>query len=273
MSTDTSPATNPMPPNWQQAERQDTPANQNQVPWNPWLGAIFIPVIFFVTQFVAGLALSAYPYFKHWTNQKSHDWLTGSVSAQFIYILLAESLVIGSIYALLRHYKVGWASIGLGRLPKWGDVGSALLVVIPYYLIFMAMTYFASTYIPSFNADQQQQIGFNNVHGGFSLTMTFISLVILPPLAEEIMVRGFLYSSLKKAMKIIYAAIITSLIFGAAHLPEGGAAGPLWIGALDTFILSLFLIYLREKTGSLWSSMTLHAIKNGLAFVLIFMVR
>jgi membrane protease YdiL (CAAX protease family) len=29
---------------------------------------------------------------------------------------------------------------------------------------------------------------------------------------------------------------------------------------------------LREKTGGLWSSMTLHAIKNGIAFVALFVL-
>ena len=60
--------------------------------------------------------------------------------------------------------------------------------------------------------------------------------------------------------------------WGSAHLPEGGAAGPLYIAAIDTFILSLFLIYLREKTGSLWSSMTLHATKNGVAFMVLYVL-
>ena len=123
---------------------------------------------------------------------------------------------------------------------------------------------------PGLNVNQQQDIGFTNVHGAGALILTFISLVILPPLAEEIMVRGFLYSTLKKAMPALSAVLLTSALFAAAHLPEGGAAGPLYIAALDTFVLSLVLIYLREKTGSLWGSITLHATKNGIAFVALF---
>ena len=58
----------------------------------------------------------------------------------------------------------------------------------------------------------------------------------------------------------IAAARLGDELFAVAHLPEGGAAGPLYIAALDTFVLSLVLIYLREKTGSLWASITLHAV-------------
>ena len=84
------------------------------------------------------------------------------------------------------------------------------------------------------------------------------------------MVRGFLYSSFKKGLPTAAAVIVTSAIFASAHLPEGGGGGLLWIAAVDTFILSLVLIYLREKTGALWASMTLHALKNGVAFVALF---
>jgi hypothetical protein len=84
------------------------------------------------------------------------------------------------------------------------------------------------------------------------------------------MVRGFLYSSLKKALPVVWAVVLTSGIFAIAHLSGGGATGPLYIAALDTFVLSLVLIYLREKTGGLWASITLHAIKNGIAFMALF---
>ena len=36
---------------------------------------------------------------------------------------------------------------------------------------------------------------------------------------------------------------------------------------IDTFILSLTLIWLREKTGRLYASMGLHGLKNFIAFI------
>jgi membrane protease YdiL (CAAX protease family) len=102
------------------------------------------------------------------------------------------------------------------------------------------------------------------------LTLTFISLVILPPLVEETLMRGYLYGSLRKNMSKIGAALVTSIIFASAHLEFGSGAPLLWIAALDTFVLSLFLVYLREKTGSLWAGMLVHALKNGIAFASLF---
>lgn len=246
-------------------------ASSATINWNPWLGVVFVIVIFFVTQAVAGLVVSIYPLLHHWTSGSASDWLQNSVYAQFCFILLAEALVIGSLYLFLRLYRRSFRTIGLLK-PRWRDLRYGLLAVPAYYVVYLIVVSVASRLIPGLNVDQQQQIGFNNVHGALPLVLTFISLVILPPFTEELMVRGFLYSSFRKAMRIVPAAIITSLLFAAAHLSEGGPAGPLYIAAIDTFILSLFLIYLREKTGSLWSSITLHASKNCVAFVVLFVL-
>jgi membrane protease YdiL (CAAX protease family) len=247
------------------------PAFVPTVPWKPWLGLLFVIVIYYASQAISGLLLYAYPWLRHWPHSQAIDWLDNSVGAQFIFVVLAEAFALGAIYLFLKRYKLGFAGIGLKR-PRWSDPIYGLLAVVPYFIIYLLTVGVVSHFVPGLNIDQQQQIGFSNVHGSLQLLMAFISLVILPPLAEEIMVRGFLYSTLKKALPTVTAVIVTSAIFASAHLPEGGAAGPLYIAALDTFILSLFLIYLREKTGSLWASITLHAAKNGIAFAALFVL-
>lgn len=246
-----------------------TTGRSPKVPWNPWWALLFAVVVFYGAQFAAGAVVTVYPWLKHWSSAQATDWLNNSVGAQFAFILLAEALTVGAIYYFLKRYKLGLSAIGLKR-PRWRDLAYGLSAVLPYYLLYLLTVGVVGHFVTGLNVNQQQQIGFADVHGSVPLVLTFISLVILPPIAEEIMVRGFLYSSLKKALPLVWAVIGTSAIFAIAHLPEGGSAGPLYIAALDTFVLSLVLIYLREKTGSLWASITLHAIKNGIAFVALF---
>lgn len=241
------------------------------VPWHPVLGLLFIFFLYYVSQFIGGAAVSIYPIIKHWTTAQANDWLSSSVTAQFVYILIAEATAIGAIYLFLKRYRTKLSIIGL-RKPRWSDLGYGLLAVIPYYALYLIAQSVISHFVPSLNVNQAQEIGFTNVNGTLPLVLTFISLVVLPPITEEIMVRGFLYSSLRKAMPLIYAALLTSFAFAIAHLPEGGASGPLYIAAIDTFVLSMVLIWLREKTGGLWASITLHAIKNGIAFVALFIL-
>lgn len=235
----------------------------------PWLGVVFVFFVYYASQIIAGNLLLLYPVLRHWSSSQTQHWIDHSIGAQFTFILFAEALTIGAIYWFLRRYRVGFGRIGLKR-PRWSDPLYGLAAVPVYYVIYLLSVGVISHFVPALNVNQQQQIGFNDVHGTLPLLMTFVSLVVLPPLAEEIMVRGFLYGTLKKAMPVMYAAVLTSALFAAAHLPEGGSGGPLYIAALDTFVLSLVLVYLREQTGSLWASITLHAVKNGVAFLSLF---
>ena len=179
------------------------------VPWNALWGVIFVLLVFFASQLVGGLVLSIYPALHHWTARHANDWINNSVNAQFVYILLAESFTIAAVYRFLRHYKLTLAAIGLRR-PRWSDLGRGLLMVVPYYVIYLLTVGVVSHFVTSLNVNQQQDIGFNNVHGVLPLVITFVSLVILPPLTEEILVRGFLYSSLKKVLPGIGAVVLTS---------------------------------------------------------------
>jgi membrane protease YdiL (CAAX protease family) len=243
----------------------------SNAPWNPWWGVLYVLLIFYASQIVAALVLSIYPLTQHWSHQRAADWANSTVAAQFIFITIAEGAVLLGLYVFLRIYKRGFAAIGWRRF-RLKDLGYGLIAAPVYFLLYGLTVGVASHFISGLNVNQHQEIGFDNVSGAWQLGLTFISLVVLPPLTEEILVRGFLYTSLKKAMPVIWAVIATSALFAVAHLPEGGSGGPLYIAAIDTFILSLVLIYLREKSGSLWPCIILHSIKNGIAFLALFVL-
>ncbi len=237
--------------------------------WDPWFSLLAVLLVYFLAQAIAGALVYIYPLAQGWSESRATFWLNNSVIAQFAYFLLATGLSLGAIYGYLRWFRIKLSAIGLRR-PRGSDLLYGLAAVPFYFILYLVSVGIISHFVPGLDVNQKQQLGFDNVHGLTQLALTFASLVILPPLMEEIMIRGLLYSSLKKAMPTTAAVLVTSLIFATAHLPEGGATGPLYIAALDTFVLSLVLIYLREKTGGLWSSMTLHAIKNLVAFTALF---
>ncbi len=246
-------------------------------PWSrlpKWLLPIVIilivAVIFLVSQYAASIILSLYALARGWSATQANNWLNNSVSAQFVFILLFEGFGVGLLFLLLRRYKKSLVTIGLKKLrPR--DAGYGAIAYPVYLIIYLIAAAVVSHFFHGINLNQAQNIGFNSVHGSSQLVLTFISLVILPPFAEELLFRGFLFEGLKKSMPVIYAGILTSLVFAAAHLPEGGG-GPFWIGAIDVFILSLVLVYLKQKTKSLWPGIFLHAIKNTVAFIYLFVL-
>lgn len=241
------------------------------LPWPPLLAVVYVIIIFFSAQFLASLVVYLYPLSRHWSMLQASNWLSNSVAGQFSFVLIAESLTVAAVYGWLWKFKSNFGAIGLKR-PRLRDLAYGLLAAPLYYLLYALLLSIATKYF-SINVNQQQNIGFDNVHGSWPLILTFISLVILAPIAEEILMRGMMYTSLKKLLRPLWAAILTSLIFAAAHLPEGGSGGPLWVAAIDTFTLSLVLCYLRDKTGSLWSAITLHSLKNTVAFAALFLLK
>ncbi len=195
---------------------------------------------------------------------------TESSVVQFWYVLVVEAITLGLLYWFLRGRKLTFASLGLIK-PRLRDVGITLLAYPPYFIL-NAIAFVLATSLLHLDSGQAQQTGFETAASSNQLILTFISLVILPPLVEEIMMRGFLFGSLKNAFSAKIAAIITSVLFAAAHLQFGTGAPLLWLAAIDTFVLSLVLCYVRQKTGSLWAGIGLHALKNGLAFYILFIV-
>lgn len=244
-------------------------AEPQQKSWKPWLGVVVGLAALFGSQIVIGIVLSLYPLIRGWDSTKTSNWLTNSIGVQFVFVLLAEVLAVVVIYYFLKRYKGALKEIGI-RKPNWLDPLYGLMGLPAYLVIYFVALNIITHLAPNLNVNEKQQLGFNSAHGPIELILTFLSLVILPPIAEEIVFRGLIYTSLKKWIPLWGAVIGTCLLFAAGHLPEGGSAGPLYIAAIDTFSLSLVLIYLREKTDGLWSSMTLHALKNCIAFVALF---
>ena len=244
-------------------------------PLKPWQLALLVLIatvmLFYLAEILGGLIISLYPALHHWSAAQTDRWLTSSVEAQFSYGLVADGLIVAGVAWMLKLFHWQWSSIGL-KTPKIRHIVYGVLAAIPYYILYIIAVTIISAIIPTLNVNQTQQIGFNSVHGILPLMLAFVSLVVVPPFAEEIATRGFLYTGLRKWLQKIVSALIVSVLFGAAHLAEGGSAGPLWIGAMDTFILSLVLVFLRIKTGNLWAGITLHALKNGVAFVSLFLI-
>lgn len=241
------------------------------ISWGPvWAIALSI-IIYFAAQIIGLLLVMVYPMAQGWQQGTITKWLETSVNAQFATVLLTEIITIGALALFLKWRKSNFKSLGLGKIKiKW--LGYALFGYVTYFIILLLGFAIAKQLLPSLDLDQKQQLGFDAAHQPYQLVLVFMSLVILPAFVEELMTRGFLYQGLKKKWPKWLAVIVTSLIFGMAHLQFGLDAPLLWAAAIDTFILSLVLIALVERSGSLWPAIGLHFIKNSLAFTFLFLV-
>ncbi len=180
--------------------------------------------------------------------------------AALIY-LVTLCLVIGVPW-LLRQYRTTLGDIGLQRLPSWMDIWMAPAGLVLYLLLSAGLIFLATTFLPQFDVGQAQDTGFGHLNQRYEYILAFLTLVVIAPVAEEVLFRGYLFGKLKKFIPIWVAILVTSLLFGAVH----GA----WNVAIDTLALSLVLCMLRLSTGSLWAPILLHMTKNGIAYYILF---
>ena len=162
--------------------------------------------------------------------------------------------------------------LGVPDLPAWMDIFLSVPAYIVYMIVSSIVMMIAVRTIPGLDVTQAQELPFSQtmLATQWQITLAFVVMVVLAPFAEELLFRGYLYGKLRRFAPAIGAILVTSLAFGAAHLWTGGS-GPLqWAVALDTMVLSLMLCTLREYTGAIWAGVLVHAIKNGLAFYLLF---
>lgn len=175
---------------------------------------------------------------------------------------LSLALVVFVPHKFFGKSPVSKKTLGITRAPSWLDILLTPPAAIIYLLATALLVTLASGLFPGFNPQQVQDVGFDNLAGRSEYILAFITLIILAPLAEEFLFRGYLYGRIRSLIGLVPAVILTSLLFGAAHMQ--------WNLAVDTFALSLILCSLREITGSIWAGVLLHMLKNGVAFYFIF---
>ena len=163
----------------------------------------------------------------------------------------------------LKKRKLPLDELGLQRAPRFTDflwpVGGAVMYVILASIITVGAMYL----FPSADYQQTQDIGFTVLNARWEYVLAFISLVIITPVAEEVLFRGYLLGKLQKYAPAWLAVALTAALFALAH-------GQFNV-ALDTFALGLVLGMLRVYSGSIWPSIFLHMLKNGVAFYFLFL--
>ena len=98
----------------------------------------------------------------------------------------------------------------------------------------------------------------------FLVLMRF-SAIVVAPICEEVIFRGYLYGVAKRYCGPVAAALCTALIFAAAHASL--------VALLPLALFGLLLAWLYERTGSLWAPIAAHACFNAATVVQLMMLQ
>lgn len=184
-----------------------------------------------------------------------------NVYASFGLVLFSALVGLGLVWYYLRRYRLSWAAVGWRRFSPGKAAGLFVVGFAGFAIGVAALFALAGLLDPGFNATQPQtqvheytgQAG--QAHPGIAL----LALVIVPPILEETFFRGFLFPALAGRLGLGGGMIVTSLLFGVAHLQAN-------VG-IYTFVLSLVLCYLYYKLRSIIPGIALHMLNNYLAYL------
>lgn len=97
---------------------------------------------------------------------------------------------------------------------------------------------------------------------------TLFAVVLVVPILEEMLFRGFLQSSIRNYLSPFSSILISSILFSWFHFSFNQGMNNFNI-LTSLFVLALFLGFLRERQGNLLPSIALHATFNAISVAMI----
>jgi membrane protease YdiL (CAAX protease family) len=211
-----------------------------------WYDAIVILLMFFLSQGVGAFVavkLGCTPPDMALFNDADFEVVENaeSLQARFVAVTFAFAIVICFVSLALYKWVRGWKSRIAFRSPSWGAPFRLLCGYMLLWCVSVAIEPITSR-LPS----DQSVLG----SGGWLL----LSAVMLAPLLEEVVFRGYIAGGLRYAYGPIVAWVVSSLAFGLAH----GFAAPAINATLCGMVLGFY--YMRYR--SLTLVVMLHAMNN-----------
>lgn len=131
----------------------------------------------------------------------------------------------------------------------------AYLAVIPICLILL---WLFTPFMPEDDRTHSMLKALNDASPGIKALLIFAS-VVLAPISEELLFRGFMQSALRKLTGNAWLGIaITSVLFALVHTP-------LYHTMPSLFVLAVVMGYNYERCGRLWPAILIHMIFNGVS--------
>jgi membrane protease YdiL (CAAX protease family) len=96
--------------------------------------------------------------------------------------------------------------------------------------------------------------------------------ILIPPLTEEIMARGYFRVRLVESYGVMSGVILAALVFGLSHTRYLQADGMLLLFMAVILINTITWTYLAQKTGSIIAPRVAHSLSNGIASAILFNV-
>jgi membrane protease YdiL (CAAX protease family) len=168
--------------------------------------------------------------------------------------LFSTPLLLAYLAFAVRLSRVSFREYMALKWPGWRDMltGVGALAAV----IFVAGTAATLTgqQTPDFMGDT-----YRTARDAGMLPLFFFSFVVLAPVQEELIFRGFMFRGVQRALGPWIAIVLTAAVWAVVH-PQYE-----WFYVAEIFLLGVAFGWLRARTGSALLTMLLHAGMNAMA--------
>jgi membrane protease YdiL (CAAX protease family) len=213
--------------------------------WPVWLGFAAFALAFLVSNLAYALLLGV----SGADVDHTPAWLDLSAA-----VILEVSLIGIALWAAALFRPLRAADFGLRATRFWRAVGWSALGIVAFYAVLLTW----SAIFGSPKQNTAEEVGANESQ--LALIAAGVLFVVFAPVAEEFFFRGFFYGSLRSKLPTVWAVLINGTVFGVIHATTGVSAVP------PLIFLGIVLCLVREKTGSLYPCIAIHALNNSLAY-------
>lgn len=150
------------------------------------------------------------------------------------------------------------------RIPAW----KWLLIAAALSFAVVAIEHFLNRALDSTSGDATWAPGLLFGEDGSTQIAFVVLVVVVGPIAEEFFFRGVLFRFARQYMPFLLSSILISMLFAADHARFWSYDLTQALVALGgAFLTSMAACYVLDRSGSIWTAVLLHSVRNALAVV------
>jgi membrane protease YdiL (CAAX protease family) len=166
--------------------------------------------------------------------------------------LTANPAMIGLFWAIVRHHGLDAREyLGLTRFTLRDFLIGVLALGVLAAALYVFAYFVKLDMVPSFQTDT-----YTSARRDGWLVPLLLAVVVIGPIGEEIMFRGFLYRGWVRPGFLVTPVIVLTLLWSAMHIQYD------WFGISQVFLTGLVLGWLRWLSGSTALTIVLHMLVN-----------
>lgn len=180
-------------------------------------------------------------------------------------IIMTQAMFLLIVFAFAFYIKANPIEVFSLRKPK---ILAVIRSLILYILGFMVVIFITNLILKLLPENMKVVEALNDaLYIKDNILLNIIIIAGTPAICEELLFRGFIYSSLKNIQTnnknskkpVVFAILVSSLLFGIMHMN--------FIRIIPTTILGLIFSYSLYKSGSIFVPMLLHFINNTISVI------